>query len=328
MMVCLALSACSSDDQFTDSGSPVYSDTVDVKFDMSLPAELQTRAYGDGTSATHLVYAVYDKNGTFLFDNAPENIDFPKGELQRQVSIRLVNGESYKIVFYAQSPDNESYTFDMQSATLSVNYTTVGDETTLNVADLNNNEQLDAFYVVKEITVDPDNLNISAELRRPFAQLNIATADKQAFQTQTVEYPSQSQVTFSGIPTTLNLLTGEVGNERTSLTFSFNNIPTDPDKITVDGKEYDALSMTYVLAPKEEGFVQEHIIFQVNNLTVGDRTYHNIPLRRNYKTNIVGNLLTSKTIWDVHVNPEWDKPDFDEIFNEDTSKNNPAGNSK
>ena len=290
----LALSACSSDEP--SAGNIPDGTKIDVTFSANIPSALNTRAYGDGTTAKDLYYAVYDKDGNYLFE---EKTEFPQGSLHKDVSIQLVTGETYQIVFWAQSADASFYSFDAQAKTMTATYPTD-----------NNAEILDAFYVAKTLTVNAQELNQEAELKRPLCQVNIATADNKVFENQTVEYPTQSAVTFTEVPNVLNLLDGSVSGE-TEVSFSEANLPDG--QITVNGNDYDYLSMTYFLAPTE-GDVQTSVSMQVNNLTDGLRQYSNIPVKRNYKTNIVGDLLTSKTLWDVYINPIFDDPDIDIII--------------
>ena len=285
----LALTSCSTDEPI---GNLPDGTSVDVTFTTVLPQSLATRAYGDGTTAKELFYAVYDKDGNFLFEDTDQ---FPATSLHKDVSIQLVTGETYQIVFWAQNAD-APYSFNAAQGTMTATYATD-----------NNAETLDAFYVAKTITVQANELNQEAELKRPFCQVNIATADKDAAEKAGITFPTQSAVTFSEVPNQLNLLDGTVEGE-TEVTFSSAAIPTG--SITVAENEYDYLSMTYFLA-STDGEVQTSVKMEVNNLTDGVRTYANIPVRRNYKTNIVGNLLTSTTLWDVYINPIFDDPSYD-----------------
>ena len=286
----LALSACSADEPI--NGGIADGTPVDVTFSTVLPNSLATRAYGDGTTAKELYYAVYDKDGNYLFD---EQTEFPANSLHKDVSIQLVTGETYQLVFWAQNA-SAPYTFDAAAKTMTANYPTE-----------NNAETLDAFYVTKTITVAADDLNQEAELTRPFCQVNIATGDKAIVEKTGVTFPTESSVTFANVPNVLNLLDGTVDGAA-EVTFSQATLPTGT--ITVAEKVYDYLSMTYFLAPSE-GDVQSAVTMKVNNLTDGTRSYNNIPVKRNYKTNIVGDLLTSTTMWDVYINPIFETPDYD-----------------
>ena len=283
----IALASCSSDEPLN---SVPDGTKVDVNFSALIPSGMDTRAYGDGTTAKDLYYAVYDKDGNFLFE---EKTEFPQGSLHKDVQIQLVTGETYQIVFWAQAEANTAYSFNASDKTMTIDYDGI----------LNNNEDLDAFYVAKTLQVQASDLNQTAELKRPMCQVNIATADSAAVVKSGKAFPTASSVTFTEVPNTLNLLDGTLGNSTSEVTFGSNNVPEG--KITVADKDYDYLSMTYFLA-SAEGDVQTSVTMQVNNLTDGTRAYSNIPVKRNYKTNIVGNLLTSTTLWDVYIEPIFD----------------------
>ena len=300
----IALASCSADEPL--NGNVADGTAVDVKFSAVLENNA-TRAYGDGTTAKDLYYAVYDKDGNYLFE---EKTEFPAGSLHKDVSIQLVTGETYQIVFWAQSADASIYEFDAEAKTMTATYPTD-----------NNAETLDAFYVAKTLTVSAADLNQTAELKRPLCQVNIATADSAYVVKSGVAFPTESAVTFTDVPNVLNLLDGTVAG---SAEVTFSQATRPEGKITVNGNQYEYLSMTYFLAPSE-GDVQTTVTMNVNNFTDGKRAYNNIPVKRNYRTNIVGDLLTSTTLWDVYINPIFETPDYDIIYKDGVAYQNIDG---
>lgn len=148
-------------------------------------------------------------------------------------------------------------------------------------------------------------MSISQELRRPFAQINIGTDD---FDAAAAAGYTVSESTI-GVATykTLNLLSGEVSDPVTA-TFVKKPIPTEDSKFSVNSKDYKYLSMSYVLVPKDKETVD--IAF---DYTLTNRTFTNVPVQRNYRTNIYGSLLTNTADFNVVIAPEFNDPDYNVI---------------
>lgn len=145
-------------------------------------------------------------------------------------------------------------------------------------------------------------MSISQELRRPFAQINIGTDD---FDAAAAAGYTVSESTI-GVATykTLNLLSGEVSDPVTA-TFVKKPIPTEDSKFSVNSKDYKYLSMSYVLVPKDKETVD--IAF---DYTLTNRTFTNVPVQRNYRTNIYGSLLTNTADFNVVIAPGFNDPDY------------------
>ena len=205
----LGLNSCSSEEPFgTGDGSG------NISFRAQLPAGLATRAFNDGTSATQLSYYVYEEGATtpiIAVTDATIN-------LQTTVSLSLVNGMSYDVVFWAQSPDCSAYTYDPAARTVKVDYDGVAQ----------NDESRDAFYTVEHVTVT-GGTTVDARLTRPFAQLNFGSSDldeasvKAAFGDNLENLTTALAVT-TDVPNVLNLMDGTVSGSP-SVSFAANAIP-------------------------------------------------------------------------------------------------------
>ena len=260
-----------------------------VTFTAQLPEGLQakTRAYGDGTTATQLQYMAYllDDNGTWK----PTSVtgEATMQQLKTTLSLQLVNGNTYKIVFWAAAP-NSIYTFDTANAKVTANY----------ASQANNQESMDAFYKVEEITVD-GAASKTIELKRPFAQLNIGTADLDKAK------DAGREVTKAAIKvntyTSLDFKTEKAGGAQ-DVTFELAALPTG-ETFPVNG--YDYLTMNYLLMGDKE---TKDVTISYDNAE--NRTFNNVPLQRNYRTNIFGNLLTSTEDITVVINPGFETPDL------------------
>ena len=260
-----------------------------VSFTIATP-DMGSRAYSDGTTATVLQYAVYNAAGEELTDLTVTN-----GEIHGSttVKLQLTTGNTYSVIFWAAA-EGAPYSVDFGTKTMTVDYT----------GAKSNDEKRDAFYKYHTFTVNGAQTE-TIELKRPFAQLNIGTNDYAA-STSAGYTVTQSKVVVKNAYSTLNLATGVVANE-VDATFDFANIPvTNDGAFPVTGYEY--LAMNYVLVPADQELTEVTFSY-TDGTTAKDRTVGSVPVQRNYRTNIYGQLLTS----DVDVNVEI-KPGFDGEF--------------
>ena len=300
MSALMLMATSCADDQTSDLKAGAES-TVTIT--AQLPGDMGTRAFADGTKATELHYAVYEKGTTTPLEVC-KKADGTKGQpegtatmtgLQTTISLQLTTGKEYDFVFWADAPGDKVYTFNSENQTVTVNYDNAK----------NNTDNLDAFFGQKKALKVSGNMSISQELRRPFAQINIGTDDFDAAAAAgyTVSESTIRVATYK----TLNLLSGEVSDPVTA-TF-VKKLPTEDSKFSVNSKDYKYLSMSYVLVPKDKETVD--IAF---DYTLTNRTFTNVPVQRNYRTNIYGSLLTNTADFNVVIAPGFnDHPDYNVI---------------
>lgn len=296
MSALMLMATSCADDQTSDLKAGAES-TVTIT--AQLPGDMGTRAFADGTKATELHYAVYEKGTTTPLEVC-KKADGTKGQegtatmtgLKTTISLQLTTGKEYDFVFWADAPGDNVYTFNSENQTVTVNYANAE----------NNTDNLDAFFGQKKALKVSGNMSISQELRRPFAQINIGTDD---FDAAAAAGYTVSESTI-GVATykTLNLLSGEVSDPVTA-TFVKKPIPTEDSKFSVNSKDYKYLSMSYVLVPKDKETVD--IAF---DYTLTNRTFTNVPVQRNYRTNIYGSLLTNTADFNVVIAPGFNDPDY------------------
>ena len=266
-------------------------ETALVSFELTTP-EIATRAYSDGNTATVLQYAVYDENGGILPD-----LTVTDGEIHGSttVNLQLTTGNTYTVIFWAAA-ENAPYVVNFDAKTMTVDYTNA----------VSNDENRDAFYKIQEITVRGTQSE-TVELRRPFAQLNIGTNDYEASEKAGYE-PKYSSVTVKGLGSTLNLWDGTVDAARNEITFDFNEIPTG-ETFPVDDYEY--LAMNYLLVPAEQEVVDIEFSYGETATAEKTRTVGSVPVQRNHRTNIYGQLLTSDVDINVVIVPDYDDDDLE-----------------
>ena len=262
-----------------------------VTFAVGTP-EIATRAYSDGATATVLQYAVYDEAENELTDLTVKNAEIHGSTT---VKLQLTTGNTYSVIFWAAAP-NAPYTVDFATKTMTVNYNNA----------VSNDEARDAFFKRHTFTVTGAQTE-TIELRRPFAQLNIGTADYAA-STSAGYTPVKSAVTVKSIYNTLNLWDGAVDGE-TEVTYNYAEI-AENEAFPVAGYQY--LAMNYLLVAADKDLVDIEFGYTETDATAAKtRIVGSVPVQRNYRTNIYGNLLTSDVDINVEINPDYNEPAYE-----------------
>ena len=301
----LSATSCSQEDDFAGGNG----ETVNVSFNVSTgDVAAATRAIGTdgnnnsvnvggGNLANNLIYAVYESGKyeeALIQKKAAEAED---GKFN--VTVPLVKGIEYDIVFLAYNEAGNAFSITAGNAE-----TTDLTALKLNQSLLTNQEAYDAFFNVKK-SYKASASTEKVTLYRPFAQLNVGTTDTDLTAAADLDVVvNQSKVVIKNVPTTFNALTGEV-SEPAEVTFDaadilkhYENGATDQnEEFSVNGKDeqYNYLALAYVLAEGEKSTHDTEITFyrgeadEINTLYVS-----NLPLQRNYRTNIIGNMLTSQ----------------------------------
>ena len=283
-----------------DISSSLAGGEVEVTFTANLP-ELGTRAYGEAEQVNTLRYYVYDNNGTLLegLSNTTTGVNIEVGKTTT-VNLVLIKGMTYNILFWADS--NNGY-YSIENGVVSLT----------GIDNINaNDESRDAFYAaVKGFNPADANADTTIELYRPFAQLNakvtnMAEVNKSITVTSTT-ISTKIYTTFNPFAENENEVVGGLTAE--SVTFNATRM-TDEDLAA------GHLSMNYLLAPA--GGCVADIAFTFNNdkeVPISGTTYRNVPLKANYRTNIIGKLLTQAADFEVEIRPAFGVPNDNRVFN-------------
>jgi hypothetical protein len=309
VLLVMLLSACSNQDFVEQSDS----NTVNVSFSTELPGQITTRGWGDGITATELSWAVYLKDTKTLVKQGNKTLS----ELKTSVSINLIKGRSYDVVFWAQSPD-APYTFDADNQKVEMNYTEKADELVAN------SEDYDAFYAKAELeNVSADTPGQTVILKRPFVQV--------MFMTNITENmygcPYVSTFSTKAYPE-FDLIAGEPTGTQQDVTFGANNCDQDGYLFTrnlgSNGK-YFMVSSAYFLANSESSladctmtagdFTQTAEISEDGSASLVENyeqiidpiVARNIPVQANYRVCLIGNLFSKDVTYDVEVDPNFTK---------------------
>ncbi len=288
--------SCSSEEP-----APAAGDGGNVTISVQLPGELNSR-YGDGLTATDLHYAVYVSGQTTPLAVCPA-ADGTKGteghatmvDLKTDISLQLTTGKSYDLVFWADAPGDNVYTFHADNQTVTADYTGVKA----------NSEALDAFFASKTIDVNGP-ANISVELKRPFAQLNVVTND--LTESAAAGFTATQTKVALTMPTALHLGTGIVSNAQ-AVEFAYEDLAQG--QIQIEGTKYDYMLMNYMLTSESKELYD--VTFTVKSAEGEERAIalNSLPLQRNYRTNVYGSILTDGVNIHVEINPGFLKPGYE-----------------
>lgn len=299
-MSVLAL-ACAKEQVGPDGGG-----LVEATFNVDVPEAIGTKAIGDGLTASKLYYQVFDAEG-----NVIEGLGVQTAELSGKkatVSFQLIKDQIYNFIFWAQTAETGYYTIDETEGLKKI----TADYTTHKGA---NDENRDAFFAVEKGLKIAGPVSKTIELKRPFAQVNIGTVGsyKVGDKEKAIDFSeAKSLVKIVYIPTEFSPLAEEQVSKTKTTTFAAAEIPEG--NITVEGKSYKYMAMNYIFA-SEEGSVYD----VTATLKVGGKNYTvtvpNTPLKRNWRTNIVGDFLTGSAEFNVVVNPGFETETSDMDLN-------------
>ena len=310
-------------------------DYASVKVAVQVPGVVMTKALGDGLSAGNLVLAVFDETGSELpelrqgdwtrsqpeitFDSTSDN-----GRPQTFVNVRLVKGKTYTIVLWAQNKGLTCYDFsDMNN--IMVDYTKD------NAANV---EARDAFYACVSTGVVEDDVIVEAELKRPFAQLNIGT-DPEDFaaaraagldvdnlyisvsvsRAATRIHTDHAKLSYDISATDSDLVTAQFAPGLSVI--SENHSSADRQMLVVkledqSEKEYEWVGVNYLLTSVEHDQIRQVNITlyegtpeDPTRLKLVSYEVDNVPVVANHRTHIAGNLLTSVGKLEVFITPEF-----------------------
>ena len=306
----LFVSSCAQDDAFEGASS----NYVNATFTLSTEDAVGTRAMttGNGTKADEVVCAIFDANGDEM--DLREAIEVK--DKKATYEVRLAKGQSYRAVFFAYNKAAAAY-----------------DVTDLKNVEIKggqnaNIEERDAFTAVVDITADETLNSVTKRvvLRRPFALLNLGISNDEfvAAKKSGVEV-FRSSITVSNVYSTFNAFNNTVveGTDG-EVTFAMNTIPAEmlevdlnrDGAIDADKEVFHYLALNYLLVGDS---LQEKKLTDVefrwenedgSKTNTPATTFINIPVQRNYRTNIIGNLITSPATFNIVIDERFESETY------------------
>ena len=279
----LTLTACQKDEG-------VVSDTTSSSsFTVTIPQN-GTRAvtddFGAGTSANRCILEIYRNDK--LYNRIEKGVT---GETVTFDNLRLVAQQTYDFVFWADCAEGSEGSFTDKT------YNTANLKSITEIGPfVGNSDERDAFFAHETFEVT-GSFSRPVTLKRPFGLLVVKTNDLNEIRDEALK-PTGYEVAFKGLPTTFNALTGEVSG---SADVSY--------KATEFAKTDGTISMDFLWATESGAALSDFTMTFYNGGTeiCTNDAFTNIPIRRNYRTNVSGNLLTRKGTISVTIDPEFDE---------------------
>ena len=268
---------------------------MEATFTAELPGNFGTKAtIGDGTTVDELIFAVYDKDQNEI-TNLRQTVSIENKKAT--VKTTLIKGYQYSFIFWAQKKGNKYYnTDDLKS--IKINY----GEAVCNAEDM------DAFVnAEKAIVFNDKNTNINVALRRPLAQINFGTQDYDQLTAQGKSV-TNSEITISEVSSTFKPLEKATKKFADPVTATYKSATIPAGNIEINNESYRHIAMAYVLSGSYEDASIHDISakFYYQDGKTYTAKVSNIPFKKNYKTNIYGNLLTTTNSFNVIVDESWD----------------------
>ena len=310
-----ALTFASCQKENADGNMDDQSSVVSINLTSPL---MGTKAFADGNTVNVVHVHVYKvgEHGALTYiepgrtgSTATPSQDVEMSGGSATYSTRLVTGQTYTFVFWAENIDddgNSHYTYDTDTKTITVNYTNA----------VGNDETRDAFYAVLPNVQITGAYSNSVPLKRPFAQVNfgVTTEDYNAA-TRAGVTVNGAAVKCTNVADKLNLLTGTTSGT-VSATFTTATLPSET--FTAANVPYKYVAMNYVLVGKGAKTLSDiTLTLDATGAVSGtpEYTYTNIPLQGNFRTNIVGDLFTSPANINITVEANFDGDENEVITN-------------
>lgn len=271
-------------------------ETVEMTFNVDVPeTTITTKGLSDAAQVNELRFQLFIKEGTGY--KMVQDQTVPVTNKKAAVKASLVKQQHYEAAFWAQASGTDFYeTTDLRAVKM-------------NIAKVKANEpKMDAFWMNDGFTATVARTK-TIIMKRALAQVNFGTVVPTGADALSI---TKSQVVMKGVPTTLNVLLGNKDNSHSGsedITFQ-DNAPISGEKLIIadGGTQYDYVATAYVFAPKSGDLltdVSAKVTFNNGNYTTISAP--NVPIHRNYRTNILGNLLSVDGEWNITITEGFDK---------------------
>lgn len=273
-------------------------ETVEMTFNVDVPeATITTKGLSDAAQVDELKFQLFIKEGTGYKMVQEQTV--PVTDKKAVVKASLVKRQSYEAAFWAQTSGTSFYeTTDLRAVKM-------------NVANVKANEPtMDAFWRNDSFIAAPGMKPRSVTLLRALAQVNFGTVVPTGADALSI---TKSQVVMKGVPTTLNVLLGSKDKSHSGsedITFQ-DNAPISGEKLVVGETAYDYVATAYVFAPKTDKMLTDiSTTVTFSNGKATTISTPNVPILRNYRTNILGNLLNVDAEWNVNIDDKFLEPNI------------------
>lgn len=276
-------------------------ETVEMTFNVDVPeTTITTKGLSDSKDVNEVICQVFLSSDHTLLES--KTVDFVDGKAN--VSFSLVKGQRYDFAFWAQVKGTGYYDTSNLSA-VKIDYskekTKANDATRV------------AFFRVetgKKAIAKSDKVTLT----RAFAQVNFGGI-LDTTRPDAIKGVSQSKITMTNLASTIDLfntntIAGFTGNVE-KVTFDKNPVISG-EKLNVNGADYQYFATVYVPAPSADKILTDAVasLWLDSGFSV-DVKAPNVPIKRNYRTNILGNFFNDVEYgWTITIDDRFGSPDF------------------
>ena len=260
-------------------------ETVEMTFNVDVPeTTITTKGLSDAAQVDELVFDAFrNLNDTEPIEGLRQVVAVENG--RATIQVKLIKGQNYRFVFWAQKANNGYYNTDNLS-NITVDYSQA----------LANDSSLDAFFAKEDVTNVQNPISKTIILKRPFAQVNYVTKEELGEGL----YITESQITVKNALTSFNPLRNKLSVAK-DVTFNYNAVPTE--KLLIGGIEYNYLATTFILAKNDNSkdIVDVEAKFKANKGYSVTVSTPGLPCQRNYRTNVIGNFMSVDGTYNVEI---------------------------
>jgi hypothetical protein len=291
---------------------------TEVNFTIQV-GDMRTKDIADASNIDVLYWEVYDEDvETASKPLAEGSVDDPDRDGTFSLDLSLILDQTYHLIFWAQvKPEKGRVHYnveDLRKVKIIPSKTvTDSDGNVCQVVDAND-ESRAAFFAHEKLHVS-GSVDTTITLYRPFSQINLGSTTYETSFDQNggkvkVE-TSEMKVTY--MATSFNTLTGQGEGEQTVI-FKANQTPNgteDQNKklLKANHSEYYWLGMNYLIVYGDTDNVTVDITLDTNFGGVTHRI-ESVPVKENYRTNLLGNFLTTNATFAVVVDEGFQKSDI------------------
>lgn len=275
-------------------------ETSTVSFTVEVPeTAVATKGISDASTTDELICQV--------FLNPSKDVYTPITELEQKVAVdvathkakvefSLVKGNRYAFIFWAQASGTDYYdTSDLRSVKMKVDNVKANDP------------KMDAFWAAPTLTTTSSTIkDQNITLLRALAQVNFGVVLPALGRVDAVTVTT-SKISMTGVPDTFHpFLGGKSTACEGSFDITFAENATIDEKLTVEGVDYSYLATAYVFAPKsDQKLTDAKATFTMSTGKTTSVSAPNVPIQGNYRTNILGDLLTVGATFNVKIDSEF-----------------------
>ena len=298
VLMALALTACQKEEFGGNEAEGIY--TFEVSAD-NIATKATIDRDGNGTAVNRFIMEVYLAKTTGELVLLDRQVKAPTAASPKSTSfnLTLIKDQEYKVLFWADKGDDSMGDFYYKTTDNLQNVSF------LNAARKGNNDALDAFSKMEVITREESKAGFSksVQLTRPFGQVNFITTDIPAINALTggsAFLPTDVKVsytTYTGFNVLTQTGTGSEDIEYTAPVYSAEDTQNDPAKYT--------LSMDYMLTATSDRETRNLVKLTAlaNGYELTTVEIANYPVQRNYRTNIIGKILTGDATFNITIDP-------------------------